>query len=144
MNNKFIQGLFLIDLVEYTDEYMVQMNTLKTSYLIDWSFVKEIDGRSLYSAVMRDESKITDSVDSEGNPIYGLLTVIGARNPEVIGIWDMEGNILTNYPFNKTSYVPYMDDINTYDEEGNLLTSVRPTIPKPIMIFGGFNSPNMN
>lgn len=103
---------------------------------------------------------------------YGLITVMSERNPQILGCWNMDGSPLgktkevtpavyneetgeliseeivtysgvETYPFNKSLYMPYMDDITTTDEEGNILTSSRPTEPKPIRMFSGFKEPYM-
>lgn len=170
MKRKFISGYFLLNKVEITEEYEEQLNELKKSYLIEWELLKTINNRELYLGVLRDESKLEDQTDEEGNITLGLFTVMSSRKPEVLGIWKMDGTPLgqnkkiipaeynedeliteqiityqgnATYPFKKSVYLPYMDDVNTYDNEGNVLTSTRPTEPKPIRLFSGFKSPKM-
>lgn len=174
-NKKFIQSYFLLDKVEITDDYSKMLNELKKSYLLEFDFIKEISGRELYYAVCRDETLIEDKeYEYEGATTtqYGLLTMMSDRNPEVLGVWNMDGTALgqtknvtptvyseegeliseeivtyagiETYPFKKSKFMPFMNDITTTDEEGNILTSKRPTEPKPIRLFSGFKEPRMS
>lgn len=172
---KFVHGFVILDKVEQTEEYRELLSQLMKEYLMEFSYISAINDRELYYVVLRDANRIEDrEVEIEnGSTItqIGLLTVMTSRNPEVLGVWDIEGTplgqtknitpatydeegeqlmeeIITydgspTYPFNKSLYMPYMADINTYDEEGNILTSTRPTEPKPIRLFSGFQPPKM-
>jgi hypothetical protein len=175
-NKNFIQSYFLLDKVTITEEYTEMLNKLKKDYLLEFDLIKEINGRELYYAVCRDETKIEDKQieDDEGNLItqHGLLTIMSDRNPLILGVWNMDGTPLgqtksiipavydeqgevvikeqinyiglPTYEFNKSKYLPYMDDICTYDDEGNELTRVRPVTPIPIRLFGGFKPPKFD
>ena len=113
MKNKLIQGYFLLDRVEVTEEVQEQLNQLKRQYLVEWDLICEKNNRELYLGVLRDKNKIVDSVSMDDNGdeqvSYGLLTVMSSRNPEVIGVWNEDGTELGT----TLNITPA-----TYDEEG--------------------------
>ena len=92
---KFIQGYFLIDKAEVTEEYEQMLNRIKKEYLICWDLVGEINNRQLYYAVLRDEKKLYDSIDEQSNTtIPGLISLFSERNLDIIGIWKQSGLFL--------------------------------------------------
>ena len=141
-----IQSFFSLDYVEMTDE---QFNDLKSSlkpYLIEFQKLTQVGNRELYIGLMRDESKLYDSTDEEGTKTYGLLSVMHQRNPEIIGIWNLDGSELgttiikhpavyneeeliteafetiegtPKYPFKKDVYQGLIPPRIQTDEEGN-------------------------
>lgn len=168
----FVQGYFQIERAEETPELLEQLAQLQKSYLIEWNIIKKLNGDDLYYSVMRDSSKIEDSTDDEDNVIPGIMTIMGARNPQLLGVWKLdgtplgmtkevtpatyteEGELITEeiinyigtptYPFQEETYMGYMGDIVTYNAEGEELSRTRPTEPKPITMFAGFSNPIFN
>jgi len=53
---------------------------------------------------------------------------------------DNSGKIVNkpSYPYSKTDYLELMPDINTFDIDGNLTSSVRPTISKTFHSWSGW------
>jgi len=170
MANNFIHGFVILNEVTFTEEQREQFNQIKSSYFIEFEELSTINNRTLYYLAMRDRNKLNDSID-EGNTTYGVLTLFAPRNPDVIGVWEMDGCLLGQtkkitpavyndeelvseevieiigeplYPFKKDKYIPFMSDIVTYDEEGNELSRTKPTKAVPLRVFGGFKSPIMD
>lgn len=171
--NNFIQGFVILDHKNHTEEEEKQLNQISKQYFLVFDEIKTLGvlkKRTLFYIVMRDEKLMQDRTDEEDNIIPGVLTLFSNRNPEILGIWKLNGvplgqtkqvipavyneetgkliteeiiNItgLALYPFKKDKYMPYMDDIVTYDIHGKELSRVRPTIAKPLRVFGGFEEP---
>ena len=142
-----IQAYFTLTYQEMTDEQFDELKSSLKPYLIEFQKLSQVDNRELYIGLMRDEGKLYDSTDEEGNTTYGLLSVINQRNPEIIGIWNMDGSELGTeikitpavynddgellepqieeiigtpvYPFKKSVYQSLIPPRIQTDEEGN-------------------------
>lgn len=150
---------------QLSKQYFLVFDELKT--------IGTLKKRTLYYLAMRNSNLITDTINEETKEVTpGILTLFASRNPDILCIHNIDGSFLGQtkniipatyseegeliteeivtysgdalYPLKKDKYMPYLDNINTYDEEGKLLSSVKQTEPKPIRLFAGFKEPNFN
>lgn len=62
---------------------------------------------------------------------------------EIVDILDEDGNPIENpYPFQETEYLELMPDIVEYGGDMEIISSVRPTEPKVLLLFGGWEASN--
>lgn len=166
MDNK-IQGLIVIDRKEMSDEEYSEFKQFTSQFFIDFHRLNTMDNRELYSCICRNKELLFDSEDEEGNVTIGALTIMGERNPELLGLWykngllvgtekvqitqevvDDNGNVTIgeyeiqgtpDYPFNSEEYIKFMPDIVEYDEEGVELSRTRPTEAKQMHCYSGYS-----
>lgn len=166
MVNK-VQGIITIDKQEMTDEEFEEFKQFTNSFFIHFTKLNTVDNRELYSCLARNKELLFDREDEEGNIIEGALSLLSYRNPQILGIWgedglllgtkivkvaeniiDEEGNVTqeevwetqgnAEYPFDKATYISFMPDIVTYDNEGNETNRTRPTEAKQLHKFSGY------
>lgn len=145
-----IQGYFTIDKIEMTEEEKTEFEKVMKSYSIYYRLIKS-GNKDFYHAVIGNSENITI-----------LLDILKTRNPEILGVWNMDGTELgtgfildedgnqlevdgiptgergdPTYPYQKTKTEGYLNDIDTYDEQGNITG----TVGKLHQTFAGFKVP---
>lgn len=147
-----IQAYFSLDYQEMTDQEFNELKSSLKPYLIEFQKLSQVGNRELYIGLMRDESKLYDSTDEEGVVTYGLLSAMSQRNPEILGIWNLDGSELgttiikhpavyneneelitesfetiegtPKYPFKKVVYQGLIPPRIQTDEQGNEISRV--------------------
>jgi len=162
-----IQGILEIDKQKMTEEQFSEFQQFTGSFFIDFSKIGINDSRELYSCICRDKARLFDIKDEEDNVVIGALTIMGKRNPVLLGLWnsngllcgtekvkvsedivDKDGNVTKEaeweiqgtpeYSFNSKEYIKFMPDIVVYDEEGVELSRTRPTKAKQLHKYSGY------
>jgi len=163
-----IQGLILIDRQEMSDEEFSEFKQFTNKYFIDFKRLNTKDNIELYSCIARDKNLLFDQQNEEGETIQGVFSLISHRSPQILGLWKQDGLLLgtervqttenvidendniiqagvweiqgtPEYPFDKQTYISFMPDIVTYDEEGNEISRTRPTEAKQLHKFAGYS-----
>ncbi len=152
-----ITSYFTLDTREaYTEEEWISLSEILKPYFIHYGEVSTVKGRTLFFAVLRHgkmiEDQVTELEDGSVNTKPGLLTLFSARNPAILGCWnidgtqvgtsrvhavyDEEGVVLEEahivgdpiYPFNSKVYIPFMPDIVDFDKvTDEEISRTRPT-----------------
>lgn len=137
-----IQGYFSIDRVVMTKEEKVLFDKSMHDRTIHWRKIKSLT-KELFQAVISNEENITL-----------LLEELKDRNPRILGLWNLNGlaygitRIIdeqgnetlsggAKYQYQKNITELYLDDINEYDKDGNIIK----IIGKLHHTFAGFETP---
>ena len=143
--SNMIQGYFLINREEMSEEQSSEFNQSLAQYSILYRKINSVDNRDLYHAVMRHPEDIPN-----------LIEHLKYRNVEVLGVWNRDGTELGTeliveyneeteestetligepiYPYQKITTESYLEDAVSIDEEGNI-TEIRGKIHHS---FSGF------
>jgi hypothetical protein len=74
----------------------------------------------------------------DGLPLGVENVLISEATEEEDAVYELQGT--ATYTFNDVKYLDLMPDEHTYDAEGNILTTTRPTVCKPLAGFAGWTT----
>jgi len=143
--------IFSIDNVDLDEEAQGVLN----SFYVFTDLINTVGSRRLYQGIINNINRLEDQTNEDGRITYGLRTTFSNVNPVIIGVWnqdgtqygqtrtlDEEGNeFITGtsiYPFKPTKYLSLMPDEITYDAEGNMISTKRPTQVYQLKKFAGW------
>ena len=122
-------------------------------YFIEHYKINEINGKDLFIGLIKDHSDITNffSEISQYNPIQiGLYKQDGLPvGVELVNVgtkeepsYEEQGT--PELAFNSTEYISLMPDDVEYDNNGEVVSTSRPTVARPLSGFAGWKTESLN
>jgi hypothetical protein len=114
-----ISVIFSMDAIELPESERDNLRALFS----EWVITSSANGRFLIDALISQDNFNTAEA------------MLAGYNPIVIGKWDEQGDLLST--FNKLEYIAMLPPVITYDDLGNVVSSVPRSEPVEIHRFGG-------
>ncbi len=80
------QGYIELDFVDFTEQDWETFNNFIKQYFVNFELIKRVGSREYYSCLIKNYDSLFDTEDA-----YGILSLIGSRNPVVNGMWYTKG-----------------------------------------------------
>lgn len=92
----------------------------------EWVIVSVRDGRQLVSCLAPEPL------------IQALMGMLAAHHPRLLGVWDIAGQPLLDYPVRTAEYLTLMPDVVVSVDADSLPILSRPTVARDVCLWAGW------
>ena len=116
---------------------------LAGSFFVEYSRINIRNNRRFYIGLIRDDAQVNaflSAMKTKNPVVLGMFHHNGVQVGKTITVIDEVTTITgtATYPFQKEKYIALMPDEHTYNDNGQVLTTTRPTAVRALKNFGGW------